>query len=174
MNVHTTLEGYVKEEYNAINNLNLHHTSKLEGDKATKQVKELITGRKGRSRVCRLRWMNGWSRRRAFRGKNDNAQKAKGGIVEEVFAIHKNILGEEVRPYWAQLVTEMCFTPGWKNDRAKCRVFIIDTHVQLSSWSHVNGSLTLYSEMTMPNSSACTWISTSSTPNECRFTYSSQ
>jgi hypothetical protein len=108
--LHTTFKGYESEESNARDDLIVQNELKpSEEDLAAAAAEKAKAGAK----VPKKDPLKEWMKRKAWlEAKIDNAKKAKVSVVEEAFTLHENLLGEEVRPYWAQLVTKTCFAPG--------------------------------------------------------------
>ena len=98
----------------------LHDVNKPDADASTESVDVASTSGKIPRKKNAPTPLETWTKiKSTFQKKVDNAQKAQNGVLEEVFATYEHLLGEEVRLLWTELVTKMCFSSGWKNERGE-------------------------------------------------------
>ena len=116
----TTFEGCWREEALAKEDIVLHDVNKPDADASAESVDVASTSEQISKKKNAPTPLEKWTRIRGiYKKKVDNARKAQNGVLEEVFTTYEHLLGEEVRPLWTELVTKVCFTSGWKNEKGE-------------------------------------------------------
>ena len=82
-----------------------------QAEKDAKKAKKWCKKKRREQRKAYEEWT---AKRTLLAEKKENARTAVKAVVVEIFTLYENLLGEDARPAWAQIVKDACQSKNWK------------------------------------------------------------